>query len=150
MSLQEKLMEDLKEAMRQSDATRRSAIRMVRAAVKNAEVEKGHSLDDSEVMRVIEKEAKQRRESIAEFARGNRPDLVAKEQAELDVLLGYLPRQMERDEIEDVVRRIIDQVGARDPTEMGKVMPKVMAEVRGRADGKLVNQIVQELLAKKR
>ncbi len=148
MNLQERLMEDLKDAMRRGDETRRSVIRMVRAAIKNAEVERGRPLGDDEVLRVIEKEVKQRRDAIVEFTRGNRPDLVAREQAEIEVLLSYLPEQMSREEIEQVARRVIAQVGARGPTDVGKVMPKVMAEVRGRADGRIVSQIVQELLSK--
>lgn len=148
MSLQDKLMEDLKDAMRRGDETRKLVIRMARAAIKNAEVERGRPLDESEVLRVIEKEAKQRRDSIAEFARGNRPDLVAKEQAEIEVLQEYLPKQLSHDEIVAIVRRVITQVDARGPTDLGKVMPKVMAEVRGKADGRVVNQIVQDLLSK--
>lgn len=148
VSLQDKLMEDLKDAMRRGDETRKLVIRMARAAIKNAEVERGRPLDESEVLRVIEKEAKQRRDSIAEFARGNRPDLVAKEQAEIEVLQEYLPKQLSHDEIVAIVRRVITQVDARGPTDLGKVMPKVMAEVRGKADGRVVNQIVQDLLSK--
>lgn len=149
MNLQERLMEDLKDSMRRREEIRVSVLRLLRAAIKNAEVEKLHPLDDSEVLRVIEKEAKQRRESIAEFSRGNRPDLVAREEAELAILLEYLPRQMSRDEVEDAARRVIAEVGARGPTDVGKVMPRLMAEVRGKADGKLVGQVVQELLGKK-
>lgn len=148
MNLQEKLMEDLKDAMRRGDETRRSVIRMARAAIKNAEVDRGRPLSDDEVLQVLEKEVKQRRDSIAEFARGNRPDLVAREQAEMEILLEYLPEQMSREQIEEVARRIIAQAGARSPTDVGKVMPKIMAEVRGKADGRVVSQVVQELLSK--
>ena len=148
MNLQEKLMEDLKDAMRRGDETRRSVIRMARAAIKNAEVDRGRPLDDSEVLKILEKEVKQRRDSVAEFTRGNRPDLAAKEQAEIEILMQYLPEQMSRAQIEEVAKRVIAQVGARSPTDIGKVMPKVMAEVRGKADGRIVNQVVQELLSK--
>ncbi len=148
MNLQEKLMEDLKDAMRRGDETRRSVIRMARAAIKNAEVDRGRPLDDSEVLKILEKEVKQRRDSVAEFTRGNRPDLAAKEQAEIEILMQYLPEQMSREQIEEVAKRVIAQVGARSPTDIGKVMPKVMAEVRGKADGRIVNQVVQELLSK--
>ncbi|MBI4320664.1 MAG: GatB/YqeY domain-containing protein [Chloroflexi bacterium] len=135
--------------MRDRDETRRSVVRLILAAKKNVEVERGHVLADEEITRVIESQAKMRREAIAEFTRGKRPDLVAKEQAELEVLLGYLPQQLSPAEIEAVARRIIAEVDARGPTDLGKVMPKVMAEVRGRADGRLVNQIVQGLLGGK-
>jgi uncharacterized protein YqeY len=148
MSLHDKLMEDLKNAMRCGDETRKLTVRLVRAAIKYAEVERGRPLDDNEVLRVIEKEVKQRRDSISEFTRGNRPDLVAKEQAELEILQEYLPEQLSRDEIEQVARQVIAQVGARGPTDLGKVMPKVMAEVRGKADGRVVNDVVRDLLSK--
>ncbi len=149
MNLQEMLMEDLKGSMRRRDELRVSVLRLLRAAIKNAEVEKLRPLDDSEVLRVIEKEAKQRRESIAEFARGNRPDLVAKEEAELAILMGFLPQQMSRDEVETVASRVVAEVGAKGPGDIGKVMQRLMAEVRGKADGKMVSQVVQELLGKK-
>jgi len=149
LNLQEMLMEDLKGSMRRRDELRVSVLRLLRAAIKNAEVEKLRPLDDSEVLRVIEKEAKQRRESIAEFARGNRPDLVAKEEAELAILMGFLPQQMSRDEVETVASRVVAEVGAKGPGDIGKVMQRLMAEVRGKADGKMVSQVVQELLGKK-
>lgn len=149
MSLRDRLNADLREAMRRGDEARRSVIRLVLSAIRYAEVEQGKPLDDEGILRVINKEVKQHRESIAEFERGHRPDLVAKEKAELDVLLSYLPQQMSRHEIEAVVRRVIDEVGAKGPADLGKVMPKVMAEVRGRAEGREVNKVAQELLAKK-
>lgn len=149
MSLKDVLNNDLRQAMRQHDDTRRSVIRMVLSAVRYAEVEQGKPLDDEGILRVISKDVKQHRESISEFERGNRPDLVAKETAELNVLLSYLPEQMSRDEIVSIVQKVIDEVGARGPTDMGKVMPRVMGMVRGRAEGREVNRVVQELLAKR-
>lgn len=149
MNLQERLMEDLKDSMKRRDEIRVSVLRMLRASIKNAEVEKLRQLDDPEVLKVIEKEAKQRRESAAEFARGNRPDLVAREEAELSILMDYLPRQMSADEIEAIARRVIDEAGAAGPGDIGKVMPRLMAEVRGKADGRVVSQVVQKLLGKK-
>ncbi|MCL5959355.1 MAG: GatB/YqeY domain-containing protein [Chloroflexi bacterium] len=149
MSLQDRIMEDLKDSMRRRDEIRVSVIRLLRASIKNAEVEKLRPLDDAEVLRVVEKEAKQRRESIYEFARGNRPDLVAREEAELAILLEYLPQQMSQDEVEAAARRVIAEVGATGPGDIGKVMPRLMAEVRGKADGRLVSQVVQGLLGTK-
>lgn len=149
MSLKDVLASDLKDAIRRGDEAKRSVIRLVLSGVRYAEVEQGGPLDDEGVLRVIRKEVKQHRESIAEFERGDRPDLVAKEKAELDVLLGYLPRQMSSEEVAAVVQAVIDEVGARGPGDMGKVMPKVMAVVRGRADGREVSKVAQELLAKK-
>jgi len=107
--LQQKLMADLRQAMRQGDGQRRSLIRLVLAGVKNAEIDKGAPLDDSEVIDVISRQAKRHRESIAEFNKGNRQDLVAKEEAELAILLEYLPQQMSRGEIVEAARSAIEQ-----------------------------------------
>ncbi len=149
MSLKDVLASDLRDAMRHGDEAKRSVIRLVMSAIRYAEVEQGRPLDDEGVLRVISKEVKQHRESIAEFERGNRPDLVAKEKAELDVLLSYLPQQMSREEVVAVVQSVIEEVGAHGPGDMGRVMPKVMAAIRGRADGREVSKVAQELLAKK-
>lgn len=147
MALQDKLMADLKEAMRGGDKVRQSVIRMVRAAVHNAEIAKGAALEDPDVLGTIAKEAKQRRESIAEFKKGNRQDLVDKEEAELAILLEYLPQQMSREEIEAAARRIIEEVEARGPGDKGKVMPRLIAELKGKADGRDINAVVTELLS---
>jgi uncharacterized protein YqeY len=149
MSLKDKLMEDLKQAVRQGDERRRSTLRLVIAAIKNAEIEKRHELDEGELLAVIAKEAKQRRESIAEFETGGRQDLVDQEKAELQVLLAYLPEQLSREEIEAKARQTIEEVGATGPAQMGEVMRRLMPLMKGRADGKLVSQVVKELLAGK-
>ncbi|HEY7269260.1 MAG TPA: GatB/YqeY domain-containing protein, partial [Dehalococcoidia bacterium] len=107
----------------------------------------GKEVEDSDSLAVLAKEAKQRRESIEEFGKARRQDLVDKEQAELDILLAYMPQQLSRAEIEAAVRRIIAATGASGPRDKGKVMPPLMAETRGRADGALVNAVVTELLA---
>jgi len=146
MSLKDKLTEDLKQAMRQGDERRRSTLRLVMAAVKNAEIEKRRELDEGELLAVIAKEAKQRRESIAEFERGGRQDLVDREKAELQVLLAYLPEQLSREDIEAQARQIIEEVGATSPAQMGQVMRRLMPLMQGKADGHLVNQVVKELL----
>ncbi|MGA9349306.1 MAG: GatB/YqeY domain-containing protein [Anaerolineae bacterium] len=149
MSLKDKLMEDLKQAVRQGDERRRSTLRLVIAAIKNAEIEKRHELDEGELLAVIAKEAKQRHESIAEFERGGRQDLVDREKAELQVLLAYLPEQLSREEIEAKARQIIEDVGATGPAQMGEVMHRLMPLMKGKADGKLVSQVVKELLTGK-
>jgi uncharacterized protein YqeY len=149
MSLKDKLIEDLKQAVRQGDERRRSTLRLVIAAVKNAEIEKRHELDEGELLAIIAKEAKQRRESIAEFKTGGRQDLVDQEEAELQVLLAYLPEQLSREEIEAKARQTIEEVGATGPAQMGEVMRRLMPLMKGRADGKLVSQVVKELLAGK-
>jgi uncharacterized protein YqeY len=149
MSLKDKLTEDLKKAMRQGDERRRSTLRLVMAAIKNAEIEKRRELDTGELLAVIAKEAKQRRESIAQFERGGRQGLADREKAELQILLAYLPEQLSRKEIEAQARQIIEEVGATSPAQMGQVMRQLMPLMKGKADGKLVNQVVKELLAGK-
>lgn len=152
MGLREQLMEDLKDAMRQKDERRKTTIRSVIAAVKQAETEldasgKRITLDDDGILAAIAKQAKMRQESIVEYRRGKREDLVAEEEAELAILQSYLPQQMTRDEIETEARQVIAEVGASSPRDMGKVMKPLMARIRGRADGRVANEIVRELLA---
>jgi len=146
MTLQERLMADLAEAMKKGDRTRRSVIRLVRAGVVNAEIAQQRPLDDGEVLRVIQKEVREHRDSISEFKKANRLDLVAKVEAELAVLLEYLPQQMSWEEIEAAARQVIEEVGARGPRDKGKVMPKLVAQLRGRAEGREINTVVSELL----
>jgi uncharacterized protein YqeY len=152
MGLREQLTDDLKDAMRQQDETRKRTIRSVIAAMKKAETELDSSgarvrLDSDEaILGIVAKEAKQRHESIVEYRRGGRQDLVAAEEAELAILEGYLPRQLSREEIESQARQVIAEVGASGPRDMGKVMKPLMDRLRGRADGKVVNEVVRELL----
>ena len=145
--MQEKLRADLKQAVKGGDYTCRSLLRLVLAGVKNAEIDKGAPVDDSGVIDVISREVKRHRESIAEFRKGNRPDLVAKEEAELAILLEYLPPQMSREEIAEAARKIMEQVGARGPGDKGKVMSQLMPQLKGRAEGREINDVVSELLA---
>ncbi|RLC72436.1 MAG: GatB/YqeY domain-containing protein [Chloroflexi bacterium] len=147
MTLQERLTADLKQALKTGDTTRRSVIRMIIAGIKNAEIAKSAPLDDAGVMDVLAKQAKQHRESIAEFSKGNRQDLVAKEEAELAIILEYLPKQMSREEIAAAARQVIEQVGARGPGDKGKVMSQLMSQLKGKADGREVSDVVSELLA---
>jgi hypothetical protein len=146
MSLKDRLTEDLKQAMRQGDERRKTTIRLVRAAITNAEIEQGGELDDDEVLAIIAKQAKQRRESVAEFAKAGRQELVDQEEEELQILLSYLPAQMSRDEIEVTARQVIAKVGATSMAQMGDVMRRLMSELKGKADGSLVNQVVREIL----
>ena len=144
--LKEKLNNDLKQAMRSGDKVRRLVIRLVLAAINNAEIARQAALEDSDILGVIAKEARQRQESIDAFKQGNRPDLVAQEEAEMAILQKYLPQQMTRDEIIAEARRIIGEVGALGPGDKGKVMPKLIAQLKGRADGREINAVVTELL----
>ena len=147
MTLQERLTADLRQAQKAGDRARVSALRLVRAGVKNAEIAKGAPLDDAGVIDVIAREVKQHRESIAEFAKGNRQDLVAKEEAELATLFEYLPRQMSREEVVAAARQVIEQVGARGPGDKGKVMSQLMPQLKGKADGHEVSDVVSDLLS---
>jgi hypothetical protein len=151
MGLREQLMDDLKEAMREQDETRKRAIRSVIAALKQAETVldangKRASLDDDAILGLIAKQARERQESIDAFRSGGREDLVAKEESDLAVLQGYLPQQLSEKEVEAEARQVIAEVGASGPQDIGKVMKPLMARLKGRADGRLANQIVRELL----
>jgi uncharacterized protein len=147
MALKEQLNHDLHDAMRAGDETRKTALRLALAGIKNAEIQQGKALDDEGVIDVLNREAKQRRESIEEFRKGGRADLVAKEEAEMKVILAYLPPQMSREEIAAAARRVIEKVGASGPRDKAKVMPVIMAELRGKADGREINEVVTELLS---
>ena len=146
-TLKEKLTEDLKQALKSEDKLRRSVFRLLMAAIKNAEIARQADLTDPDILGIIAKEVKQRRESIEAFKQGNRADLVAQEEAEMAVLEAYLPQQMTRDEIVAEVRRVIAEVGAQGPGDKAKVMPKIIPQLKGRADGREINDIVTELLA---
>jgi uncharacterized protein YqeY len=147
MTLQERLSADLRQAQKGRDRVRMSVLRLVVAGIKNAQIAKGNPLDDSGVIEVISREAKQHRESIDEFTKGNRQDLVERNEEELSILMEYLPAQMSREEIETVARQVMDQVGARGTADKGKVMGQLMPQLKGKADGKEVNDVVTELLA---
>lgn len=146
-NLKQKLTDDLKQAMRSGDKVRRSAIRLLMAAISNAEIARRAALEDADILGIIAKEARQRRESIEAFKQGNRQDLVAQEEAELAILQEYLPQQMTREEIVEAAHRVIEEVGAKELGDKGKVMPKLIAQLKGKADGREINTVVTELLA---
>lgn len=147
--LQEKLMEEMKEAMKGGDPLKVSVIRMLRASIKNKEIEKGKGqpLTDSEVMELIASSIKQHKDSIEQFAKGKRDDLVAKEQKELELLRNFLPPPLTPQELEQKIREAIQASGATGPKDMGKVMKVVMPQLVGRADGSAVNKLVKDLLS---
>ncbi len=147
MALKDKLAGDLKEAIRGRDESRKTAIRLVMPAIKNAEVAGGEPLDDAGVLKVISKEVRRHRESIEGFQKGGRQDLVDGEEAELAVLRSYLPPAMSRQEIVKAAREVIAQAGARGPADKGKVMPVLISQLAGRAEGREINEVVSELLA---
>lgn len=150
MSLKEKLTEDMKQAMKDREAgkLRLSVIRMVRASIKNVEIDHKKELSEEEVLEVLAKEVKMRRDSLEEFKKANRPDLVATLEQEIDILTQYLPEQLSEAEVRNLAEEAVAATQASSPKEMGKVMAVLMPKVKGRAEGKLVNSIVRELLNK--
>ena len=147
MSLKDKISDDLKQALKEGDDVRKRTLRLLLAAVHNAEIEKGGPLDDSGALAVIAKQAKQRRESAEEFRKGGRQDLVEREEAEAVVLQAYLPAAMSREEIAAAARKVIAEVGAQGPRDVGKVMPILVKQLAGRAEGSEISAVVRELLS---
>ncbi|MDP6101852.1 MAG: GatB/YqeY domain-containing protein [Dehalococcoidia bacterium] len=147
MGLKERLDEDLKKAIREQDALRRMVLRSVRSDVHNEEIALQKPLDDDEgIVGVISKQVRQRRESIYEFRKGQREDLVEREEAELAVLLRYLPPQLTQEELTALIQGVIQEIGVQGPGDKGKVMGKLMPQVKGKAEGSVVNEIVTKLL----
>jgi len=144
----EKLKEDMKTALKAGDAATRSLIGMVLSAIKNREIEKKSELNDEEVVAVIASEVKKRKDSIAQFEKGGRPELAAVEQKEIDTLMAYLPAQLSDDVVRDVVKSAIAETGATSAKDMGKVIAAVMAKIKGQAEGGKVSQMVKEELPK--
>ena len=146
MALRDQLEEDIRQAMRDRERVRLEALRFLKSAVQAAEKTRGESLDDSAMIEVVTRQANDRRESIRMFEQGNRADLVAKEAAELAILTEYLPPQLSQQELAQLVRDTIAEVGATSPRDKGRVMGRLMPQVRGKADGGVVNTLVTELL----
>lgn len=136
----------MKEAMRNQDKFRLSVIRMLRAAVKNAEIEMKRQLDDRQIEDIIGRELKQRKDALPEFEKAGRQDLVDQTKAEIEIIAGYLPEPLTEEEIAALVEQAIRETGASGKADMGKVMAVLMPKVKGRADGKVVNRIVQQRL----
>ena len=147
IALKDKIQEILKGALKRQQGVEVSTLRLLLSEIKYAEIAQQKPADDNKVLDVIAKEVKRRRESIEAFKKGNRSDLVAQEEAELAVLLSYLPEQMSRAEVMAAARRVVDAVGAKGPSDKGKVMAQLMPQLKGKADGKEVSEIVSELLA---
>ncbi len=156
MALKEQLANDLKDAMRAGEARRRDVVRSLMAAVRNTEIARVNvkdesasrqELSDADVLEVIQKQAKQRRESIEEYKKGGRADLADAETEELAIIKTYLPQQLSRDEVTAEVRSVLAETGASGPGDKAKVMPVAIARMKGRADGRMINEVVSELLA---
>ena len=147
MAVKETLTNDLKDAMRQRDAVRRDTIRLLLSAIGYEEkAKRTDALEDDAIIQVLSKQAQQRRDSIEAYRKGDRPDLVAKEEAELAIVTQYLPQPLTPEEVEAIVQSVIADTGATGPQDMGKVMGKIMPQVRGRADGKQVSALVSQTL----
>ena len=146
-TLKEQINADLREAMRSGDETRKVTLRAVLAATRNAEIAAGKDLDDAGVLQVVQREVKQRRDSIEEFRKGGRQDLVEKESAEIAILQAYLPQQLSREDVLAEARRVVEETGASGPGDKGKVMPVLVKRLAGRAEGRLINEAVTELLS---
>ncbi len=146
MSLKERIDADYKAAMKVRDAVKVSVLRLLRSAIHNAEIDRQRALTDDEILGVIQSEIRKRRESIEAFQQGGRADLAEREQAELAILEAYLPQPLSRAELEVLVRETIREVGALSVRDIGKVMAALMPKVRGRADGREVNELVRQLL----
>ncbi len=146
MAIKEHLRADLADAMREGDPEKRNTIRLLLAAIKQTEVDEQRTLDDAGVQAVLMKQAKQRRESIADYEQAGRLDLASQEKAELVIIESYLPQQMSREQIEAAAEKTIADLGASSPKDMGKVMGRLMPALKGQADGRVVNEVVRELL----
>ncbi|MFP4660700.1 MAG: GatB/YqeY domain-containing protein [Halanaerobiales bacterium] len=146
-SLKERLLEDMKEAMKSKNKQKLSVIRMARAAIKNVEIDKRKDLEDNEVIEVLAKEVKQRRDSIKEYEKAGKEDIVVDLNKEIEILSDYLPEQLTEDELEVLVNESIEELGASSMADMGKVMGTIMPRVKGRADGNIVNTLVRQKLS---
>ena len=146
MNLSERLNEDMKQAMKSKDKFTLSTIRMVRSTIKYLEIDLKRTLDDNEVLDILSREIKQRKDALQEFESAGRDELAASTKAEIEFIIKYLPEQLSEEEIKAIVQQTIQETGASSKSEMGKVMSALMPKVKGRADGKLVNQAVQQFL----
>jgi len=146
MSLKKELMEDLKLSMKNKDSIRKNTITMVRAAIKQKEVDERIELEDEEILEIISKQLKEKKNAIEDFKKGERQDLVELTEKEIEILLEYLPKQLTEEEIEEIVRETIEEVKANSMKDIGIIMKSVMPKVKGRADGNTVNKIARKIL----
>ncbi|MGB9661543.1 MAG: GatB/YqeY domain-containing protein [Moorellaceae bacterium] len=144
--MKDRLTSDMKEALKSQDKIRLQTIRMVLAGIKNAEIDKQRPLNEEEIVNLIQREIKIRREALEQFARGGREDLVRQTEAEIRVLEGYLPQQLGEEELTSLIRETIEELGAKSGKDVGKVMAALMPKIRGKADGRKANEIVRQLL----
>lgn len=147
MTLKDEIQQALKGALKRRQGVEVSTLRLLLSEIKYAEIAQQKPADDGKVLDVIAREVKRRRESIEAFRKGNRSDLVEQEEAELAILMSYLPKQISREEIVAAAREVMDMIGAKDPSDKGRVMAQLMPQLKGKADGREVSEIVSELLA---
>jgi uncharacterized protein YqeY len=145
--LKQRIGDDVKQAMKSGDTVRRATLRLLLSAINNAEIARQGDLEEADILGLIAKEVKNRQESIDAFKQGNRPDLVEKEEAEQAILKAYLPQQLSRDEVVAAAQEVIAAVGAAGPGDKGRVMKELIPRLKGRADGKEINEVVTELLS---
>jgi len=146
MSLSDRLTDDMKQAMKDKNKETLSVIRMIRSSIKNSEIDLRRPLEDDEILQVLSREVKQRKDSLQEFIKAGRQDLAESLEAEIDIISKYLPEQLTEEEIQEIVRQTIQELGASSKADMGKVMGALMPKTKGRADGKLLNKYVQQFL----
>ena len=144
--LKEQLLNDLKDAMKEKDEVKKNTVQMVRAAILQIEKDKGITVEDSKILEIIAKEVKTRRDSIVEFEKGERDDIVKQAQEEIEVLAKYLPKQLTKEELQEKISAIIEKIGATSMKDMGAVMKEAKQEIGTAADGKTINEVVKELL----
>lgn len=147
MTLKDKLAEDLKLSMKSKDTVRKNTVQSVRAAVLQVEKDNKVTLDDEGVIEVIAKELKKRKDVLPDYEKSGRDDLIGDLKQEIEVLVGYLPSQLTKEELDEIVKKSIESVGATSIKDMGKIMADVLPKVKGRADGKMVNEIVRTYLS---
>lgn len=146
MTLKDKLKEDLKSAMKEKDTIRKNVVQLIKSGVLQVEKDSKVTLDDDGVLDVIAKQLKQRRDSLPEYEKSGRDDLISQLKREMDILMEYLPPQLSHEELEAIVKQAVEETGAQSVKDMGKVMAAVMPKTKGRADGKEINRIARELL----
>lgn len=146
MTIKDKLKEDLKTAMKEKDSIRKNVVQLIKAGVLQVEKDKQITLDDDGVLDVIAKQLKQRRDSLPDYEKSGREDLIAQLKKEMDILMEYLPQQLTREELVEIVKAAVEETGAATIKDMGKIMSAVMPKTKGRADGRQINEIARELL----
>lgn len=146
MSLKEKLMEDMKSSMKNKDTLRKNTITMVRASIKQREVDERIELTDEDIIDIIAKQVKEKRDVIQDFEKGGREDLVEQTKKEIEILLEYLPKQLTEEEVEEIVKETIKEVDAKSIKDIGLIMKSVMPKIKGKADGSMVNSIARKYL----